>query len=59
MKKDKCDICGKKEDIITSTMRVVGKSKLKMSAEELKNNNTHIGDNQTFEKKVCKECGGK
>ena len=56
MKKIKCDKCGKKETLLESTMKIIGKSKNKMSEEELRNNHTRIGDNKTFQKIYCKEC---
>ena len=54
--KVKCDKCGKKEDIVYNTMKIVGRPKHRMKSEDLTANKTFIGDNKTFEKRYCKDC---
>ena len=56
MKKVKCDICGKKSSILKDDMKVIGKPKNRMKLEELQANNTRLGDNRVFEKRLCKNC---
>lgn len=59
MKKLKCDYCGKKEDILNSTMKVIGKPKWKMKDIELEAYKVKRNDNNPTEKRICNECRGK